>query len=118
MECSHCNLHCKYLERLVDSKNEEILFLRSMISNKVNLVKDSMESIHENVHVQDSIFDIIDYKTDKVLNLEEIDRKTAVYGPQLKLYSKVLAFILKIDESVIHSKLLFVRPGKVVDLSL
>ena len=66
MECETCKLHCKYLERIIESKNEEILFLRSTISLTKGGISQPVTSISENVHVKDSVFDIMDYKTDQL----------------------------------------------------
>lgn len=59
---------------------------------------------------------IMDYKTDQAENDQEIKAKAAVYAHQLQLYSKVLSFILKINEAKIAKKLVFVRPGRTVML--
>jgi len=68
----------------------------------------------ENGKVTDAT--ISDYKTDQAENDEDLKAKADIYANQLAVYSKVLAYILKIDESIISKKLLFVRLGKCVDV--
>jgi len=59
---------------------------------------------------------VIDYKTDKAENEIEIKEKSQIYAHQLNVYSEVLQAILKIDQSKIKTKLLFIRSGREIIL--
>lgn len=59
---------------------------------------------------------ILDFKTDRVTSDRDIGKSIAVYRPQLELYRRVLALILKLPRENISISLLFTRLSKLVDL--
>lgn len=59
---------------------------------------------------------VVDYKTDAVANLDDIDDKVSVYGMQAGAYAVALEHIT--SKSVIDCRFLFVGPDTVVDRSV
>jgi ATP-dependent exoDNAse (exonuclease V) beta subunit len=62
--------------------------------------------------------ELIDYKTDPVLDEESLARATAIYAPQLWAYRQALSTMLGLDESRVRASLLFVGDGVRWDLPL
>mgnify|MGYP002395080992 CR=1 FL=1 len=58
---------------------------------------------------------ILDFKSDELDSVEEIERASTGYRPQLALYRQALAQILSLDQSQITTQLLFTRLGKLVE---
>ncbi len=63
---------------------------------------------------------ILDYKSSMISDAYDIGRQIEIkkdhYKPQMDLYRKALAGILKIPESSIAAKLIFTRPGTITDV--
>lgn len=62
--------------------------------------------------------EVLDYKTDGVPTGDEeaLARKVREYAPQLRLYQRALSRILNLREDRVRASLIFLAPGRVVEL--
>jgi ATP-dependent helicase/nuclease subunit A len=60
--------------------------------------------------------DLLDFKTDRVEDESGLARAIAIYRPQMDLYQSVVSRLLDVPAGKIAKKLLFIRPGRVIEL--
>jgi ATP-dependent helicase/nuclease subunit A len=59
---------------------------------------------------------VIDYKSNQVSTEEQVQAAAAGYAAQMNLYRRTLAVMFRMDPARIRCRLVFTRPGRVVDL--
>ena len=67
--CSKCEIHCKYLERIIAMQNEEIQYLKLLVPMKTPQMNSSGTPERER-EITQSVFDVIDHKATHDLEIE------------------------------------------------
>lgn len=86
MTCERCDLHIKYLERIITLQKQEIEYFKTILSNNYNNVSTPQKI--NNVDI--CLYDIIDFK---ITEIDILEKLKAAY-PAKKELKYILKFVL------------------------
>lgn len=101
-DCNLCLLHKHYLERILKEKENEIVYLKSIISSKYGNLQNANNLLNE-IQIEHCIFDIIDYKFNE-MDIKFIKNELNSKYPAKKNVEKIISYFINDNNYKIISK--------------
>ncbi len=112
-EVARCLANEALVKRLIKPEGEVKLWRECAF--EVVADNEMISGVFDRVHLFPDCAEIIDYKSERVLDEEDLHQVTKKYTPQMTIYRQALARLTGLAQSSIHCSLFFTHSGKVVE---